>query len=236
MHDTITKHYRHLNFFQRECVLEVRTRRVNLPDESVRLIKPRFAGKLSGFTLLFEVPMLARQIPFAVAARRIARIYLYQALTIYERYVEPALEQADFSAARELAIDETSRVRGHGYVTLATDAGERRVVAVTEGRDAATVAAIVGALSAHGCPLEQIDSASIDTPQAFIKGCAKNLPNARITFDKFQVSWHANAAVDKTRRVEQRSDPALRPTLKGMRSALLKDALPECEGGRSTAH
>src|SRR5687767_14997225 len=52
VHDTVTKTYRHLNFFQHECVLEVRTPRVKLPDGSVRLVKPEFAGKLSGFTLL----------------------------------------------------------------------------------------------------------------------------------------------------------------------------------------
>ena len=30
MHDTVTKIYRHLNFFQHECVLQVRTPRVKL--------------------------------------------------------------------------------------------------------------------------------------------------------------------------------------------------------------
>ncbi len=71
VHDTVTKRYRHLNFFQHECVLEVRTPRVKLPDGSVRQVTPPFAGKLSGFTLLFEAPvlMLARQMPFAAAAR-----------------------------------------------------------------------------------------------------------------------------------------------------------------------
>ena len=38
VHDTVTKTYRHLNFFQHECVLEVRTPRVKLPNGSVRLI------------------------------------------------------------------------------------------------------------------------------------------------------------------------------------------------------
>lgn len=63
VHDTITKTYRHLNFFQHECVLQVRTPRVRLPDGTVHLVKPPFAGKLSGFTLLFEalVLMLAPQ-------------------------------------------------------------------------------------------------------------------------------------------------------------------------------
>ncbi|MEQ1440800.1 transposase, partial [Fontimonas sp. SYSU GA230001] len=50
-------------------------------------------------------------------------------------------------------------------------------------------------------------------------GCTETLPNARITFDKFHVVWHANAAVDKMRRIEQRTDKSL----KGMRWSLLKD-------------
>ena len=53
-HDTVTKRYRHLNFFQHECFLEVRVPRVKLPDGSVRQVEPPWAGKLSGFTLLFE--------------------------------------------------------------------------------------------------------------------------------------------------------------------------------------
>jgi hypothetical protein len=58
VHDTLTKRYRHLNFFQHECFLEVRAPRVKLPDGSVRLIEPPWAGKLSGFTLLFEALVL----------------------------------------------------------------------------------------------------------------------------------------------------------------------------------
>ena len=47
----------------------------------------------------------------------------------------------------------------------------------------------------------------------------RKLSNAKITFDKFHVIAHASQAVDKIRRVEQRTDPAL----KGLRWALLKD-------------
>lgn len=54
---------------------------------------------------------------------------------------------------------------------------------------------------------------------AFIKGVGEYLPNARITFDKFHVVAHASTAVDKTRRIEQKTDPSL----KGLRWALLKD-------------
>ena len=220
VYDSLTKRYRHLNFFQHECVLEVRTPRVKLPDGSVRLVQPPFAGKLSGFTLLFEalVLMLSAQMPFAAVARIVA-ISPYRVLAICHRYVALALEAADFSAVKALAIDETSRARGHDYITLAADAIQRRVLAVAEGREAKTIATIAAELAAHGCPAEQVESVSIDMSPAFIKGCTEQLPNARITFDKFHVVWHANAAVDKMRRIEQRADK----TLKGLRWSLLKD-------------
>lgn len=220
VHDTVTKTYRHLNFFQHECVLQVRTPRVKLPDGSVRLVKPPFAGKLSGFTLLFEalVLMLGVQMPFAAVAR-IVGISAHRVMAICERYVALGLQAADFSAVTALAIDETSRARGHDYITLAADAAQRRVLAVAEGREAKTIATIAAELAARGCPAEQIASVSIDMSPAFIKGCTEQLPNARITFDKFHVVWHANAAVDKMRRIEQRSDKSL----KGLRWTLLKD-------------
>ena len=220
VHDTVTKRYRHLNFFQHECVLEVRTPRVKLPDGAVRLVEPPFAGKLSGFTLLFEalVLMLCQQMPFAAAARLVGESR-HRVAAICERYVNLALAQADLSTVSELAIDETSRARGHDYITLAADAVERRVLAVAEGRSAETVGVLADELASRGCDPNHVTSVSIDMSPAFIKGCTEHLPNARITFDKFHVIWHANFAVAKMRRIEQRSDHSL----KGMRWSLLKD-------------
>lgn len=91
---------------------------------------------------------------------------------------------ADFSEVTALAIDETSRARGHRGNRLQ--------------------------LQAHGGSPEQIESVSIDMSPVYIKGCGQHLPNARITFDKFHVVLHANTAVDKMRRIEQRSDKSLR--------------------------
>jgi len=220
VHDTVVKTYRHLNFFQHECRLQVRTPRVKLPNGSVRLVEPDFAGRLSGFTLLFEalVLMLAQQMPFAAVARIVGES-AYRCMEVCNRYVEMALGLADFGNVTSLAIDETSRARGHAYVTLAADAQARRVIFVTEGRDAKTIEALAADLLAHGCPPEQITSVRIDMSRAFIKGVSSELPNAQITFDKFHVVGHANSAVDKTRRIEQRTDKSL----KGMRWTLLRD-------------
>ena len=220
VHDTVPKRYRHLNFFQHECYLEVRTPRLNLPDGRVVLAEPEWAGKLSGFTLLFEALILTmcRQMPFAAVARMAGETW-HRVHAICRRYVDLALAKADLSGLTMLAIDETSSRRGHNYLTFAADAEVRKVVFVTEGRDSKTVKDFSQFLSEHQGEPKQITSVSMDMSPAFIKGVTKYLPNARITFDKFHVVAHASGAVDQMRRQEQKTDPSL----KGLRWVLLKD-------------
>lgn len=219
-HDTVIKRYRHLNFFQHECYLEVRVPRVRLPDGGIRQVEPGWAGRLAGFTLLFEalILMLCREMPFA-AVSRLVNLSWHQVTAICKRYVDLGLEQADFSEVKRLAADETSKARGHDYITLVADADARRVLFVTEGKDADTIKAFADDFVAHGGDPKKIESISIDMSPAFIKGVTEHLPQARITFDKFHVVAHANAAVDKMRRIEQRTDKEL----KGMRWKLLRD-------------
>jgi energy-coupling factor transporter ATP-binding protein EcfA2 len=101
----------------------------------------------------------------------------------------------------------------------ASEIVERGLAMVAEGRSAETIAALTGELASRGCTPEQVNSVTIDMSPAFIKGTAEHLPRARITFDKFHVIWHASTAVDKMRRIEQRTEKSL----KGMRWSLLKD-------------
>lgn len=216
----MTKRYRHLNFFQHECYLEVRVPRVRLPDGGIRLVEPDWAGRLSGFTLLFEALIIAmcREMTF-VAVSRLVGISWHRVTAICKRYVDLGLEQADFSEVTRLAVDETSKARGHDYITLVADADERRVLFVTEGKDANTIEEFVADFPEHGGDPQAIQSISIDMSPAFIKGVTDYLPNAQITFDKFHVIAHANTAVETMRRIEQRTDPEL----KGLRWKLLKD-------------
>ena len=220
VHDTQSKRYRHLNFFQHECFLEVRVPRIKLPDGSVRLVEPPWAGKLSGFTLLFEalVLSLCREMPFAAVARLVGESW-HRVAAIAECYVDLALANADYSAVRHLAIDETSKAKGHDYITIGADADSRAVIFVTETREASAVKRLAADLIAHGGDPEAIEAVSIDMSPAYIRGVETNLPNATITFDKFHVIAHASRALDLTRRVEQKRDP----DLKGLRWALLKD-------------
>lgn len=220
VYDTQPKRYRHLNFFQYECYLEVRVPRVILPDGSVRLVEPPWAGHLAGFTLLFEALVLAlcQQMPFAAVARIVGESW-HRVHGICAHYVERMTAEADLSAVTAVAIDETSCRRGHAYLTIAADAEARRVIFVTEGRDAEAIAHLATYLTTHHASPFDIESVSIDMSPAFIKGVTDRLPNATITFDKFHVVAQASTAVDEMRRQEQRTDP----TLKGLRWALLKN-------------
>ena len=163
------------------------------------------------------------------AVAKLVGLSWHRVHAICSRYVDLALADADLSGVRAVAIDETSCRRGHDYLTIAADAEQRKVVFVTEGKDAETVAAFADYLTAHKATPEQVKSVSIDMSPAFIKGVALSLPNARVTFDKFHVVAHASAAVDQMRRLEQRTDPSL----KGLRWTLLKDRDRLSDEGRA---
>ena len=175
VHDTQTKRYRHLNFFQHDCFLEVRVPRLKLPDGRVALIQPDWAGKLSGFTLLFEalVLTLCQQMPFAAVARLVGESW-HRVHAICSRYVDLAVDAVDLSSVTALAIDETSYRRGHHYLTLAADANRRSVVFVTPGRGSDTLGRLAEHLEAHQASPEQIESVSIDMSPAYIRGVAES--------------------------------------------------------------
>ena len=222
VYDSQVKRYRHLNFFEHECYLEVRVPRIKLPDGRVALIEPPWAGKLSGFTLLFEALVIAlcREMTFAGAAR-LTGLSWHRVHAICARYVDLALEEADLSELRRIAIDETSRRRGQDYLTVVADADARKVVFVDEGHGIQTIANFASELSRHGSHPSRIESVSIDMSPAYIRGVTNYLSNATITFDKFHIIANASKAVDRMRVIEQRTDPDLK--VKGLRWTLLRD-------------
>lgn len=114
-HDTVSKTYRHLNFFQHECHLRVRTSRAKLPGGSARRVEPDFARRLSGFTLLFEalILMLAQQMPLAAVARVVGES-VHRVMAVCGRHVHIALGLADLATSRRWP---STRPRAPGATT-----------------------------------------------------------------------------------------------------------------------
>jgi transposase len=138
---------------------------------------------------------------------------------VLDHYISKAVDALDLSQVTQIAADETSARRGHDYISLFVDIARRKVVFVTDGKDAATVGAFATFLEKHGGKKENVTDASIDMGAAFIAGVKANFPNAKITFDKFHVVKLVNDAVDEVRRGECKAGD----WLKGSRYLWLKN-------------
>lgn len=117
-------------------------------------------------------------------------------------YTETARQREDYSGVKQIGVDETSKAKGHDYVSLFVDLAEKRTIFVAEGKGSETMIAFVKDFKeCHGNP-HDITDVSIDMSPAFMKGVEENLPNAAITFDKYHIMKIINAAVDSVRKAE----------------------------------
>ncbi len=220
-YDTKKKMWRHLNFFEHECYLHARVPRVKLPDGKVKLIKTPWEGLSNGFTLLFEALLmqLASAMPISKVAD-IANVSDDKLWDMIDSYIERTREHEDFSDVTAVGLDETSRAKGHEYITLFVDLKQRRTIYVTTGKDSNTLKDFKKDLEIHNGSAGAIRDVSCDMSPAFTKGVREHLPEARITYDKFHIIKLINEAVDKVRRAEA----VEAKILKGTKYIFLKNA------------
>jgi transposase len=122
------------------------------------------------------------------------------------------VEEQDLSSLTAMGVDETSRKKGHCYITAFVDLQKKGVVFVTPGKDASTLEAFKGFLETHGGHAKNVQNISMDMSPAFIKGAEEHFPEAEITFDKFHVMKLMNKALDEVRRQEQKENSVLKKT------------------------
>lgn len=75
----------------------------------------------------------------------------YQVRTVLLYYMEMAIAAQDITGVERLTIDETSKARGHDYITVVADADGRRVIEIQPGRTKESVAAAAASMEARGC-------------------------------------------------------------------------------------
>lgn len=220
VYDTVNKIWRHLNFFEHECRLHCRTPRVKTDEGKVRLITPPWAGLNSGFTLLFEalILQLCSHMPVHDVGRIIGETDA-KLWRLLESYTERGRKETDWSEVNTVGMDETSRAKGHEYITLFVDMGEKRTLHVAEGKGSEAVKEFAGELAKRDIEPTQVKQVSCDMSPAFIKGVRENLPQAEITFDKFHILKVINDAVDAVRKAEVKENPLL----KGEKYLVLKN-------------
>ncbi len=230
VHDTETRQWRHLNFFQYACYLQARQPRVQCPDCGVKTVAVPWARPGMGFTLLFEAFALTlmQQMPVRAASEVLGE-WDTRLWRVLEHYVQAARDERSLATVTAVGMDETAARRGHHYVTLFVDTAQAAVVFATPGKDATTVERFAEDLAAHGGDPAAVAEVTMDMSPAFIKGVTEQFPGAEITFDKFHVMKLVGEAVDSVRRQEQKD----RPELKGTRYLWLRN--PETLRANSAA-
>lgn len=214
VHDTRSRTWRHLNFFQYQAFIHADLPRVRCAGcGKTKQVPVPWARPGSGFSLLMEalLVVLAKQMPVR-AVGQLLGLHDGQIWRVLDHYVEAARQQENFSGVQSVGLDETASRRGHNYISLFHDLDQKRLLFACEGRDKAVVGAFVKDLEAHGGQAEKIDSVCIDMSKSYVAGVGEHLSHAEITFDPFHVMAIVNKAVDLVRRQEAKTEPVLKKT------------------------
>ena len=210
IHDRLSRSWRHLDFFQFEAWLHCEVPRVTCSGcNKTSQVGVPWAREGSGFTALFEA--LALSLCRALPVRQAAALLRCSDKQLWRRiayYVEQARALETHADVQLIGIDETSLRRGQQYLTVVHDLDAKRLLFATEGRDHQTVLAFVADLKAHGGDPGQVRHVCMDMSAAYAKGVALALPNAQISYDRFNLIAMAMDAMDQVRRTEMADDPA----------------------------
>ena len=185
------------------------------------LFIPPWSNDRSKFTNHFKafVIQLAHAGMPVSAIAKLVGVYDTQLWRLIKSYVKDEYSKKDYSSVSRLAIDETSRKKGHNYFLITTDLDTRKVINISVGKDSKAVASAIAELTKHGLNPANITEVSIDMSSALVKGVRENLPNAQITFDKFHIIKPLQGALDAIRKEESTKGDGL----KNKRWCLLKN-------------
>lgn len=123
---------------------------------------------------------------------------------------------------KRIAIDEIHLGKRHRFVTLVLDLDSGAVIFVGEGKGAEALKPLWRRLRAAKA---RIRAVATDMAPAYISAVLKNLPNARLVFDRFHVMKLLNEKLTELRRqlYREAEGPLGKSVLKGIRWLLLKN-------------
>jgi transposase len=206
VYDTEQRSWQHLNFFEHNCYLHARVPRINQSEGTVKTIVVPWARPGSGFTLLFEafaMLLIEYEMPVNKVASTL-RVVAHRLWRVFNFWVKDARQKDSLAEVKQIGIDETSAKKGHDYVTVCADLERRRVIHVSEGREAAVVADLVKTIEEKKGDVKAVSHVAIDMSPAYISGVIEHLPNAKIVFDKFHITAMLNKAMDELRKGERK--------------------------------
>ncbi|MBK8091187.1 MAG: ISL3 family transposase [Verrucomicrobiaceae bacterium] len=211
----------------------------------VKTIEVPWAGKHSPFTWMFEAFGVA-VLQSAASTREaceLLRIGWEGAHRLMERAVKRGLVRRSLDGFEYAGMDEPKRSgdsqpqaarrasvarqksfgSGHDYITTLNDLseGSARVIEVVHGRKHEDAVALLEQIpESHR---RRIKAVAMDMWDAYLKAARQVLPEADIVHDRYHISAHLNAAVDRVRKDEHKRLMGLGDdTLKGSKYQWLR--------------
>ncbi|KGE84763.1 hypothetical protein IX84_32115 [Phaeodactylibacter xiamenensis] len=127
----------------------------------------------------------------------------------------------ELRAVKDLSVDETSRKKGHNYLTILCDRQAKKVVGVSLGKDQKAVGEALIDMEARGADRTTVRSVTLDMSRSYIAACESYMPQAEMVFDRFHLVKKLNEAIDTIRRAEQKQ---FKEALKHSRYLWLRNA------------
>lgn len=217
--------WRHLNVFNKECVIVCALPRGRRGDDSkVYRVTPPWEGRSKHFTQEFEAFALTlmREMPVKRAGQILGESDTRMWRMLFA-HVKAAHARLSFDNVVWVGGDEMNRRKGHNYLTVFADLLTKRVLFATPGKDASVWEAFAAELLRHNGHPKAIQYVAIDMSPAYIKGVSDNLGNAQVVYDKFHVIQNVVEACDRVRKVESRSNAGKRDLLERTRWMWLKN-------------
>lgn len=134
-----------------------------------------------------------------------------------QRFARPKLKKL-----KHIAIDEIYLGKKHKYITLVLDLDSGAVVFVGNGKGQDALKPFWKRLKSSRAKIKAV---ATDMSPAYISAVQKNLPNARLVFDRFHVMKLLNEKLTELRRqlYREATDLLQKSVLKGIRWLLLKN-------------
>jgi len=202
-YDHRTRVLRYLDTCQYETYLEVLVPRVKCAKDGVQQIEIPFAEKHSRFTSRFESAIIVwlESSPLSTVAENF-NVSWDEVDGIMQRAVARGLGRRGQRKVYDIGVDETSRRKGHDYITILLDKNHDCVLDVLDDRKAETLETWFK--TQKSSDLSDVKSITMDMWDPYIKAARDAIPNAedKIAFDRFHVAKHFNEALDKVRRRE----------------------------------
>jgi len=139
---------------------------------------------------------------------------------IDKRYLKRNFGRPKLKRLKVLAIDEIYIGKAKKFLTIVIDWTTGAIVFVGEGKGEKALKSFWKRLQGSGAKIEAV---ATDMSSAYFAAVQKNLPNAKLVFDRFHIVKLMNEKLDQLRReVQNEADTMLKKTIKGLRWLLLK--------------